>query len=293
MQIRKNGRAYGYLLVDVNTQRDFCESGGSCPVANLADLILGLRRTVAWARRNHVPVVSSIESHRRFELSDSGTPISCVDGSFGQHKLSFTLFPLRTKVEADNTLALPTDLFNDHQQIIFRKRTDDLLLNPKADRLLTQLQVDEFALFGTALEASIKAIALALLARGKKVSIVVDACGYWDKSAADLALRQIAAKGANLITISSLRERRMERHVIYPFLHRNGPCKCNHATNGNASNGHGSNGNEKSSASIEGRTNGKPAVNGNGTAKKSANGSAAGKKATNGIHTRRNGHHAN
>ncbi|MBI1825983.1 MAG: isochorismatase family protein [Planctomycetes bacterium] len=259
MSARKNGRGYESVLLDVNTQRDFCAPDGSCPVVNIAELVRGLRITVAWARRNHVPVVSSVESHRPFELSDSGTPIYCVDGSNGQHKLGFTLFPLRTKVEVDNTLSLPIDLFDNHQQVIFRKRTDDLLLNPKADRLLSQLPTDEFTLCGTGLETSIKAAALALLARGKRVCIIVDACGYWNRSAADLALRQIVAKGALLITVDHLRERRCGHHGVYPFMHRNGakPREMNdHSLNGNGKAAFPANSNDKANIKSNGKSNG-------------------------------------
>ena len=37
-----------------------------------------------------------------------------------------------------------------------------------------------------------------LLARGKTVTILTDAVGYHDRNAADLALRQVEAKGAKL-----------------------------------------------------------------------------------------------
>lgn len=216
MFARRNGR-HECVVVDVNTQRDFCETGGAFPVHNLADLVPQLRRVVAWAKRNHAPVVSSVESHRPLELSDSGFPIEvCVDGSGGQKKLDFTVFPRHAWIEADNTLAIPMDLFAHYQQVIFHKRTGDLLSNPKADRLLSQLPVDEFVLFGTGIETSVKVLALALMARGKRVAVVRDACGFWSRSTADLALRQIAAKGASVICVDELRVRRLDRQFRYP-----------------------------------------------------------------------------
>ena len=212
----RRGREFECVLVDVNTQHDFCDSAGAFPVANIPSLIPALRRIIAWAKRNHVPLVSSLESHRPMELSDSGTPIHCVDGSSGQRKLEFTLFSARTNIEVDNTFSVPCDLFHRWQQVIFRKRSDDLLLNPKADRLLTQLPVREFLVVGTGLEGSVKAIALALLARGKPVSVVVDACGYWSRGTAELALRQLAAKGAELIDVCDLCRRKLNREFRYP-----------------------------------------------------------------------------
>jgi nicotinamidase-related amidase len=215
MLARGNGRGFECIVVDINTQRDFCDAGGAFPVANIHELIPQLRHMIAWTKRNCVPIVSSIESHRPFELSDSGHPIHCVDGSGGQHKLDFTIFPLHARVEADNTLSVPIDLFGQYQQIIFCKRTDDLLGNPKADRLLSYLPVREYLVFGTGLECSVKALVLALLARRKNVSVIVDACGYWNRATADLALRQISAKGAHLLTVAELLARRLDRRYRY------------------------------------------------------------------------------
>lgn len=221
---RQNGRVFECVVVDLNTQRDFCEPDGAQPVENVPELIPALRRVIAWARWNYAPTVSSMESHRSTELSDSGYPVCCLDGSSGQHKMSFTLFPKRRAVEIDNTLAIPTNVFRRYQQVIFRKRTDDLLANPKADRLLTQLRVKELIIFGTALETSVKALVLALLARDKCVTVVVDACGYWHKATADLALRQMEAKGARIITVDELLRRKLDRQLRawYHPLSRNG-----------------------------------------------------------------------
>lgn len=210
MNEHSNGQGYECLVIDLNTQHDFCDPDGAAAVDNIPELIPTLRRVVAWVRRNYAPVVSSIESHRPFELSDSGTPICCVDGSGGQHKLDFTIFPHRRALEVDNSLSLPIDIFQQVQQVIFRKRSDDLLANPKADRLFSHVPVAEYIIFGSGLETSVKALALALRARAKSVSVVTDACGYWGRAAADLAMRQMTAKGTNLITVDELVTRKLE-----------------------------------------------------------------------------------
>lgn len=209
MSEHSDGQGYECLVIDLNTQRDFCDPDGAAVVANVSALIPTLRRVVAWVRRNYAPVVSTIESHRPFELSDSGTPIFCVDGSGGQHKLDFTIFPHRRAIEVDNSLGLPIDIFRQVQQVIFRKRSDDLLANPKADRLFSHVPVLEYIIFGSGMETSVKALALALRARAKSVTVVTDACGYWGRAAADLAMRQMTAKGTNLITADELITRKL------------------------------------------------------------------------------------
>ncbi len=215
MVTRSFCRAFPCVAIDLNTQRDFCQSDGALPVANLDQLIPALRRVIAWVKRNQTPVVSSIEAHREFELSDSGNPIHCVDGSDGQEKIDFTVLANRKYVPSDNTLAVPVDLFASYQQVIFWKRTDDLLSNPKADRLISHAPIGEFLLFGVGLETSIKTLALALMARNKCVTIVSDACGYWSDGTADQAIRQVEAKGAKIVTVDMLLARKLDRKVRY------------------------------------------------------------------------------
>ncbi len=201
MTIRRNGRSYDCVVIDLNTQRDFCELGGGDPVKNIEQLIPAMRRMIAWTKRNGAAIVSSIDSHRRSEFSTNGHPICCIDGSNGQRKLPFTMFPCSLRVEFDNTLGVPMDLFDRYQQLIFRQRTADLLSNPKADQFLTHLRAEEYILFGNTLEGSVKALALGLRAREKLATVVVDACGYWDAGAADLALRLMEAKGTRLVSV--------------------------------------------------------------------------------------------
>jgi len=227
MAPRRNGRVYECVVVDVNTQHDFCDPDGRFPVVNSLELMPAMRHMVAWARRNAAPVISSIESHRPSDLNGNGKPVYCVDGSIGQRKIEFTTFPNKAYVEVDNTLSCPIDLFRQYQQVVFRKRTDDLLSNPKADRFFTQVPTAEFILFGVGLEESIKALALGLLAREKHVSVVVDACGYWNRAMADLALRQLTAKGAKIISVSEVLIRRLQRTMRYPSLRRTGPVRRN------------------------------------------------------------------
>ncbi len=211
MTARRHGRVFECVVVDLNTQHDYCDSDGAHPVRNIEELIPALRHMIAWAKRNRTPVISSLESHRAFETQDSSRFVCCLDGTEGQRKIDFTVFRLCVRVEADNTLSCPLDLFKRHQQIIFRKRGDDLLGNPKADRFFTQLPAKEYVLFGVGIEGPIKALALGLLARRKRVSVVIDACGYWNQGVADLSSRQMAAKGAQIITISELLRRKLDR----------------------------------------------------------------------------------
>lgn len=209
MNARRNGRKLDFVVLDLNTQRDFLDPGGRRTVLNHEPLIPALRRTVAWIRRNGVPVVSSLHSLRPQEALPGGRWTYCVEGSIGQQKLPFTLLPSRVDIEYDNTLSLPMEVVRSHQQVVFRTHTSDLLIHPKADRLLTQLEAAEFVVLGNTLDGAVKAVTLGLLARGKSVAVLVDACGFCDSSAADLAARQMSAKGARLTSVDELVARKL------------------------------------------------------------------------------------
>lgn len=191
------------VLIDVATQRDFLADAGSLPVRNRAALLPRIRRVMAWARVSRIPVISALESHRDTD-SHNGRPRFCLDDTWGQQKLAYTLLASHTLLEVDNTFHVPRDVFRRYRQVILRKRTEDFFSNPKADRLLTELQAGEFYLFGVGLESGVKLVALGLRARGKAVTLIRDACGYWNTDAAEMALRQLDAKGVRLITADEL-----------------------------------------------------------------------------------------
>jgi len=199
------------VLVDLNTQHDFCSPDGAYPIANLHSVVPALHRIMDWARKNRAPIVSSIDSHRRWELNHEGVQVHCVDGTEGQRKLPFTIMKRFMLVEGDNTLGIKLDWFDEYQQVMFRKRTQDLLGNPKADRFLTQLPCRRYVLFGNGVENSVKSLALGLLARSKPVTILVDACGYWNASDSDLAARQINAKGACFVKVDDFTQQDLPR----------------------------------------------------------------------------------
>ena len=191
---RQKAITWNRVLIDICTQRDYLEPGAILQVANRDELLANLRLLFGWATANAVPVVSIIESHRPTEPIN-GFPLHCIDGTPGQWKPSFTLLDPRFLVETDNYLCLPPDLRKNYRQLLFRKRTRDVLSNPKADHFLTQLKAQEFIIAGVGLERAVKGLALGLLARHKTVTVVGNACGYWSSADGELAIRQMVAKG--------------------------------------------------------------------------------------------------
>jgi nicotinamidase-related amidase len=207
MHQRATLERYELVLIDLNTQKDFLHPGGAYPIRDRAEVLRIIQNLSEWIRRHRVPLISALDAHRFCEVPPKGEPIHCIDGSNGQRKIDCTIMPDHYWVEYDNTLGVSLDLLLRHQQVVFRQRRDDLLSNPKADRFLTQLAAKEFVVFGNGTENAVKAVVLGLLARRKHVSIITDACGYWDGPRADLAMRQMLAKGACPLTSEALMSR--------------------------------------------------------------------------------------
>jgi nicotinamidase-related amidase len=186
-----------HLLIDIDTQKDFLlPTGGAC-VRNQAEVLAKIRRIMAWARRENVPVISTVEVYPN---NNGCSEINyCLDGTDGQRKVPCTLLRERVSFPADDKNALPADVLLAYKQVILHKRCIDPFDEPRIERLLSEVQADEFVLIGTGTEDAVRATAMGLLHRGKKVRIIVDALGSHNKREAKLALRKMQAKGAKLV----------------------------------------------------------------------------------------------
>jgi nicotinamidase-related amidase len=154
-----------------------------------------IKHLVEWGKMHRIPLISLVDNHRPNGQVIRSSLFPCIEGTPGQQKMPFTLLPKRFTLEHDNSPSLPDNLLENYLQIVIQKRTNDVFTNPKADRLFSRLQAKRFLVFGVGTERAIKALVLGLLSRGQHPIIVPDACGCWDSEAAELALRQLEAKG--------------------------------------------------------------------------------------------------
>jgi len=186
------------VLVDINTQRDFLLADGEACIRNHRRVLAHIRRMTAWARRRGIPIISTCEIHPD-EEAHNGDPRYCIDGTSGQKKISYTLMENRIVFPADGNTDLPRDMLRRYQQVVLHKRCPDPFDEPRIDRLLSEICAAEFVLIGACAETAVKAAALGLLQRNKRVAVIVDAVGYHDNREAKMAFRKMEAKGARLI----------------------------------------------------------------------------------------------
>lgn len=185
------------ILIDIDTQKDFLLAEGKACIRNHRRILAHIRRVMAWARSEHIPIISTAEVYPN--NNGESTDGHCIDGTDGQKKVRYTLMKDRVSFAADGNTDLPRDMLRRHRQVILHKRCVDPFDEPRIDRLLSELRASEFILVGTSLEGSVKMTALGLLQRGKKVTVVIDAVGTRDKKDAKLTLRKMETKGAKLI----------------------------------------------------------------------------------------------
>ena len=185
------------ILIDIDTQKDFLLAQGKACIRNHRRVLAHIRRMMAWARSQHVPIISTAEVYP--DNNGESAVDYCIDGTDGQKKIRYTLLNDRVCFAADGNTDLPRDMLRRHRQIILHKRCVDPFNEPRIDRLLSEVRASEFILVGTCLEGAVKMTALGLLQRGKKVTIVVDAVGTHNNKDAKLALRKMETKGAKLV----------------------------------------------------------------------------------------------
>jgi nicotinamidase-related amidase len=188
------------IIVDVDTQQDFFLANGNACVRNHRRVLANIRRVMAWARHKNIRMISTVQ------IYDQNDPRHnyCLESTQGLKKISYTVRNNHICFTADGCTDLPRDILKQNDQIILQKRCMDPFGEPRADRMLSECMATEFVLIGAVTEGAVKATALGLLARRKKVIILTDAIGSHDRAAAEVALRQVEAKGAKLSDSKSM-----------------------------------------------------------------------------------------
>ncbi len=204
------------ILVDINTQRDFLLADGNACIRNHRRVLSHIRRVIAWARINNVPVISIAAVYP--DTNSEITTGYCIDGTEGQKKIGYTLLNNRISFPADGSTDFPRDVLRRYRQIILHKRSIDPFKEPRIDRLLSEVRANDFVLIGACAEDAVMETALGLLQRDKNVTVVVDAVGSHDRKQGRLALRKVEAKGAKLIETRKLAGTSRLRHI--------GVCDC-------------------------------------------------------------------
>lgn len=285
---RRKGPKLTRVFIDVDTQRDFMYPHGAAYFRQAAQIAQGVAKLFSCARSRAYPVISTTMCIRNNGQGPHHSK-SCLEGTNGQKKPAFTLLAKRKNFSPCGDTDLPTGLLRGCQQVIFAKRGADPFEQPRFDRLLTETKAEEYVVFGLATEEAVKYTVLGLLARGKQVKLVIDATAGRDEKNAQMAIRQMIAKGARITTARELSPNMQPRPNLDALLERWGVAtestagqlasrmSLDHARAGGNGNGNG----KKAKARLGGNGNGKGnghKGNGNGKKLKSHAGNGNGHK---------------
>ncbi|MHC4658702.1 MAG: cysteine hydrolase family protein, partial [Planctomycetota bacterium] len=180
--------------VDVDTQKHFFKNSGVVCVQNHRRVLANILRVVKWAKLENIRVISTVQ------IFPSIYPYcnSRITDFDGQKKITYTFQRKYTSFDATDCTDLPLRILEQYNQVILHKRCFDPFEEPKADRMLSELEADEFILVGALTEGAVKATALGLLARQKNVTLLADAIGSYDRTMGEVTVRHILERGANL-----------------------------------------------------------------------------------------------
>jgi len=187
---------YRHVLLDICVQKDLFEPGGSCYRPEARSAARNIPRLFAWARSGHVPVISIVLRVHPRRLGPLAAVPHCVEGSVGEQRIAGTVLPACIDLGMRHTTDLPRDIFRHYQQVVFEMRFTDIFAHPRAERLLTELEVGQFIVCGAGSARGIVEAVVGLRARGIGVILAADAILDLGDPAAGYAWLRMLAKGA-------------------------------------------------------------------------------------------------
>lgn len=214
------------VLIDVDTQHDFCDPTGALFVGGADKLSGAFRALTERAVAAGCPIVGSVDSHAfdAWEFAGAleagpngerpGFPAHCVKGTAGWLKVPGTFAPRfrfvpNVRVSDDELRALVTH--QAPQQILLEKEVYSLFANPNAGKVLDMVlgapsEAVRFIVYGVALDYCVRAAALGLVdylaERGRtgEVWLCADATASVVPAGGEAALAECVARGVRAVT---------------------------------------------------------------------------------------------
>ncbi len=207
--ILKNTACKSRILLDVDTQRHFFQKDSNVCIRNPERIRNNIQRVLTWAWDHHVTVLSTVQLHRPQDSLGLIHQASYLSSD----KLAATESGKVIQFQATDATDLPIDLIETYDQVVFQKRTFDPFAEPRFDRLLSNLNVDEILLMGCPKEGAILATLSGLLTRQHSVTLVGDAIGTLNNELGQFNRERVDSKAVRTIKTRDL----LKQH--YPLAH--------------------------------------------------------------------------
>ena len=201
------------ILIDIDTQSHFFCRHSPVRIKNARSTLSNIQKVMEWARMNNIPTISTLQLNPSHFTHVNTPEIEHAD----LRKQACTICPNHLMLPAADSLDWSTSTWDHYDQVIIQKRSFDPFDEPRADRIFTEIAAEECILIGTPFEGAVKATAMGLLLRQKKVTMVTNAIGTLDLAAAEKMMDLMDAKGVRLVKAGVLT--RSKRPVAAMSLH--------------------------------------------------------------------------
>lgn len=190
------------VLFDVDTQVDFMLPTGSLYVPRALEIIPNLKRLMAYARAQGIPVLSSADAHPPDDPSFAQWPSHCVVGTPGQRRIPETQWPGAVVIpNRPGAFAPPREWAG---QFVIEKQEYDATTNVNFDALVRSLGRRRYVIFGVATDYCVRGTALGLRQRGLPVDLVTDAIKEIKPEDGRQAVEKMVSAGARLVTTAEI-----------------------------------------------------------------------------------------
>lgn len=188
------------VFVDIDTQRDFLDPDGALYLPDSSGLLVHLARLTEFARSHGIPVLATSCAHTEEDTEEIARfGRHCMVGTPGQGRIEATRWPGGEVLGPSGPFPLEagTEL---PAHLTLEKRDYDVFTHPESDRVVAAYQRESptFVVYGVATDFCVRAAVLGLLARGCKVTVVVDAIQAIDVEHEAEVLREFTEAGAEL-----------------------------------------------------------------------------------------------
>lgn len=188
------------VFLDVDTQVDFMLPTGALYVPGAEAIIPNLKRLMAYARENHIPVLSSADAHPPDDPSFARWPPHCVVGTPGQERIPETWFPGETVLRNQPGDFKASADWPDPLAIEIEKTAYSVADNPNFTAVMAALSPSHFVVFGVATEFCVHDSVMSLRRLDLPVALVTDAIRAITGEGERKAIDEMVAAGVRLVT---------------------------------------------------------------------------------------------
>lgn len=189
-------------IFDVDTQFDFLDKRGKAYIKGAEKIRKNVGSIIKDAHKSKITVISSVESHRKFDDEFKILPPHCLVSTRGHKKIreSYNNDALIISIRYKNNFSVRSDTKN----VIIEKKTVDVFKNPNMNNILRALAIDKFFILGVSTEGSVYYTARGLLKRKYGVYLIKDAIAGRDKKNSRDAISEIKNLGGKIIATNNV-----------------------------------------------------------------------------------------